>query len=75
MHTGLIKPIIPPSQNPFLTPPSPTLNTTDTPPSTLSTQSPVTPTMSTLSRTSPRWRHIAFYYLAEQMHRWEHFIF
>ncbi|KAF9652297.1 hypothetical protein BDM02DRAFT_3153761 [Thelephora ganbajun] len=74
VHIPPPPPIILP-QNPFLTPPSPTLNPTDSPPSTPSTQSPVTPTMSTFSKTSLHWGHIAFYYMVDQMHRWERFIF
>ena len=73
VHIPPPPPILPP-QNPFLTPPSPTLNPTDSPPPTPSTQ-PTTPTTSTFSRTSLHWGHIAFYYLVEQMHRWERFIF
>jgi hypothetical protein len=29
----------------------------------------------TVSRSSMHWGHIAFFYLVEQMHRWERFIF
>lgn len=74
VHIPPPPPIIPP-HNPFLTPPSPTLNPIDSPPPTPSAQSPVIPTASTFSRTSLHWGHIAFYYLVEQMHRWERFIF
>lgn len=74
VHIPPPPPMIPP-QNPFLTPPSPTLIPVDSPPSTPSTQSPATPTAGTFSKTSLHWGHIAFYYLVEQMHRWERFIF
>ena len=74
VHIPPPPPIIPP-QNPFLTPPSPTLNPTDSPPPTPSSHSPVNPTAGTFSRTSLHWGHIAFYYLVEQIHRWERFIF
>ena len=30
---------------------------------------------STVSRSSMHWGHIAFFYLVEQMHRWERFVF
>ena len=39
----------------------------------------MTPERSTLSqqrlRKNMHWGHIAFYYLVEQMHRWERFVF
>jgi len=74
VHIPPPPPIIP-SQNPFLTPPSPTLNPINSPPSTPSAQSPVTPTAGMFSRTSLHLGHIAFYYLVEQINRWERFIF
>ena len=33
------------------------------------------PSQSAKNRGSIHWGHIAFYYLAEQMHRWERFVF
>ncbi|KAH9477559.1 hypothetical protein JR316_0009781 [Psilocybe cubensis] len=39
------------------------------------TSSAVEKTTNTISKASMHWGHIAFFYLVEQMHRWERFVF
>lgn len=64
----------PPSNVPIIMPPSP-------PPHSNDWDSPILvnhasdKSVNTVSRVSMHWGHIAFFYLVEQMHRWERFVF
>ncbi|KAF8067945.1 hypothetical protein FPV67DRAFT_1494339 [Lyophyllum atratum] len=63
--------ILPPAQTPIILPPSPGgLDHT-----WISPHHSTDRRGSQSSRSSLHWGHIAIYYLAEQMHRWERFIF
>jgi len=68
-HPATTIPILPPAHTPIIMPPSPSHDAWPSAPSSPSEKS------SSPSRTSMHWGHIAVYYLVEQMHRWERFVF
>ncbi|KAF8872510.1 hypothetical protein BD779DRAFT_1452696 [Infundibulicybe gibba] len=65
-------PVLPPAHTPIIVPPSPSHSDawSPSPPPSVSERP-----SSNASRMSTHWGHIAIYYLVEQMHRWERFIF
>jgi hypothetical protein len=69
-HPSTAMPILPPAHTPIIVPPSPSHHDMWTSP-----PHPPNETSLPMSRTSMHWGHIAFYYLVEQMHRWERFVF
>lgn len=69
-HTIATLPILPPAHTPIIIPPSSVAHDPWGVPS-LPSQERLGPS----SKTSMHWGHIAIYYLVEQMHRWERFVF
>jgi hypothetical protein len=69
-HPSTTIPILPPAHTPIIVPPPP--STYDAWPS-----SPGSPTEKSFppSRTCMHWGYIVVYYLVQQMHRWERFVF
>ncbi|KAF8345466.1 hypothetical protein F5887DRAFT_966871 [Amanita rubescens] len=64
--------ILPPAHTPIVLPPSPTMSDSW---STSSRSSDERPSQANTPRTSMHWGYIAVFYLVEQMHRWERFVF
>ncbi|KAF8628064.1 hypothetical protein AX17_006067 [Amanita inopinata Kibby_2008] len=63
--------ILPPAHTPIVLPPSPSLSDGWSTSSRSSEERQAQPP----SRSSMHWGHIAVFYLVEQMHRWERFVF
>jgi len=68
-HQGPPAVILPPAQVPIILPPSPGHHDPWSPDHQLDRS------VTNQSRISLHWGHIAIYYLVEQMHRWERFVF
>lgn len=68
-HPPATFPILPPAHTPIIVPPSPGNH------DSWSTSHSSSERVTSSSRTSMHWGHVAIYYLVEQMHRWERFVF